>query len=233
MSQHVRSIFLVRHGRTSYNAAHRLQGQVDIPLDEVGRWQVERTGETLRELYVERRPDVTNRIVVASDLCRASATAHAFADPLELDVHLDPRVRERSFGEWDGMAVDDLAERYPEDYRSWAEFRGGEMKYGAESKEAVGRRGVEAIHEWSALGDEHTDLFFFTHGAWISQTLQTLLGISAAFPDFASVLSMRNAHWVRLLPLDRSDGEVRWRLMEYNHGPAIADTPQWENPPIG
>ena len=73
------------------------------------------------------------------------------------------------------------------------------MKYGAESKEAVGRRGVEAIHEWSALGDEHTDLFFFTHGAWISQTLQTLLGISEVFPDFASVLSMRNAHWVRLL----------------------------------
>ena len=98
MSQHVRSIFLVRHGRTSYNAAHRLQGQVDIPLDEVGRWQVERTGETLRELYVERRPDVTNRIVVASDLCRAAATAHAFADPLELEVNLDPRVRERSFG---------------------------------------------------------------------------------------------------------------------------------------
>ena len=92
---------------------------------------------------------------------------------------------------------------------------------------------MEAIHEWSALGDEHTDLFFFTHGAWISQTLQTLLGISAAFPDFASVLSMRNAHWVRLLPLDLSGGEVRWRLMEYNHGPAIADTPQWENPPIG
>ena len=134
MSQHVRSIFLVRHGRTSYNAAHRLQGQVDIPLDEVGRWQVERTGETLRELYVERRPDVTNRIVVASDLCRAAATAHAFADPLDLDVHLDPRVRERSFGDWDGMAVDDLAERYPEDYRSWAEFRGGEMKYGAEGR---------------------------------------------------------------------------------------------------
>lgn len=233
MSQHVRSIFLVRHGRTSYNAAHRLQGQVDIPLDEVGRWQVERTGETLRELYVERHPDVTNRIVVASDLCRAAATAHAFADPLELEVNLDPRVRERSFGEWDGTAVDELAERYPEDYRSWAEFRGGEMKYGAESKEAVGQRGVEAIHEWAARGDEHTDLFFFTHGAWISQTLQTLLGISEVFPDFASVLSMRNAHWVRLLPLDRSSGEVRWRLMEYNHGPAIADTPQWENPPIG
>lgn len=232
MTQHVRSVFLVRHGRTSYNAAHRLQGQVNIPLDEVGRWQVERTGEALRELYVERRPDVTKRLVVASDLNRAAATAHAFADPLGLPVHLDKRVRERSFGDWDGMALTEVAKLYPEDYQSWAEFRGGEMNHGAEPKHEVGRRGVEAIFEWAAQGDDSTDLFIFSHGAWISQTLQTMLGISEKFPDFASLLSMRNAHWVRLIPLDQSDGTVRWRLMEYNHGPAIADTPQWENPPI-
>ena len=35
MTNHVRSVFLIRHGRTSYNAAHKLQGQVDIPLDAV------------------------------------------------------------------------------------------------------------------------------------------------------------------------------------------------------
>lgn len=230
--QHVRSIILVRHGRTSYNAAHRLQGQVDIPLDGVGEWQAERTGETLREMYVDARPSVTNRIVVCSDLVRAEATAHAFADPLGIPVHPDARVRERSFGSWDGLPVSELAERYPEDYQSWTEFRGGELKYGAELKEEVGRRGVEALNDWAARGDERTDLFVFSHGAWISQTLQTLLGVSRAYPDFATVLSMRNAHWARLIPMDLSDGTVRWRLMEYNHGPAIADTPQWENPPL-
>lgn len=233
MSRHVRSIFLIRHGRTSYNAAHRLQGQVDIPLDEVGVWQAERTAETLRRLYVEERPAVTRRIVVCSDLGRAAATAHAFADPLGLEVHPDVRVRERSFGDWDGMPVSELAERYPEDYRSWAEFRGGEMRHGAEAKTEVGRRGVEALREWAARGGEDTDLFVFSHGAWISQTLQTMLGISEAFPDFATLLSMRNAHWARLVPLDLSDGSVRWRLMEYNHGPAVADTPQWEHPDLG
>lgn len=233
MSRHVRSIFLIRHGRTSYNAAHRLQGQVDIPLDEVGVWQAERTAETLRRLYVEERPAVTRRIVVCSDLGRAAATAHAFADPLGLEVHPDARVRERSFGDWDGMPVSELAERYPEDYRSWAEFRGGEMRHGAEAKTEVGRRGVEALREWAARGGEDTDLFVFSHGAWISQTLQTMLGISEAFPDFATLLSMRNAHWARLVPLDLSDGSVRWRLMEYNHGPAVADTPQWEHPDLG
>ena len=144
--QHVHAITLVRHGRTAFNAQHRLQGQINIPLDEVGEWQVRQTARALRELYVDHRPDIPNRLVVCSDLDRAAATAHAFADPLGLTVHADERVRERSFGDWEGVAVEELAERYPEDYRSWAEFRGGELKYGAESKEHVGKRGVEALN---------------------------------------------------------------------------------------
>lgn len=232
-NQHVRSIFLVRHGRTSYNAAHKLQGQVDIPLDAVGRWQVHQTAQALKTLYVDRRPEVTGRFIVCSDLSRAHATAQAFADALGgmragIALHDDPRVRERSFGDWDGHAVAELAERYPEDFRSWMEHRGGELKYGAEPKEAVGRRGVEALKDWSSRAGMDTDLFVFSHGAWIAQTLQTLLGISKVDPTFSSVLSMRNAHWVRLAPMDMPDGSVRWRLMDYNHGPAVADTEEWE-----
>jgi 2,3-bisphosphoglycerate-dependent phosphoglycerate mutase len=198
-------------------------------LDAVGEWQVRRTAETLKDLYVDRRPETTGRIIVCSDLVRAHATAQAFADELGgAPVHDDPRVRERSFGDWDGHAVSELAERYPQDFRAWAEHRGGEMKYGAEPKEAVGERGVQALEDWSSRAGMDTDLFVFSHGAWISQTLQTLLGISRVDPTFASVISMRNAHWVRLTPLDGEDGSVRWRLMDYNHGPAIADTAEWE-----
>ncbi|MEO5392242.1 histidine phosphatase family protein, partial [Bifidobacterium adolescentis] len=102
MTPHVRSITLVRHGRTAYNAQHRLQGQIDIPLDEVGMWQVRQTASALRELYVDRHPEAACQLVVCSDLKRAAATAHAFADPLGLDVHPDVRVRERSFGDWEG-----------------------------------------------------------------------------------------------------------------------------------
>ena len=97
------------------------------------------------------------------------------------------------------------------------------MKYGAEAKSAVGERGVAAINDWSTRAGDDTDLYIFSHGAWISQTLQTLLGLDRVDPTFASVLSMNNAHWVRLLPMDTADGGLRWRLMDYNHGPAIAD----------
>ena len=148
---------------------------------------------------------------------------------LDVAVQPDERVRERSFGDWDGCAVSDLQERYPEDYRLWAEHKGGEMKYGAEPKVAVGCRGVEALLDWASRGGDDTDLYMFSHGAWISQTLQTLLGLEQVDPTFASMLSMRNAHWVRLVPMDFADGTVRWRLMDYNHGPAIADTQEWEH----
>ena len=124
MTNHVRSVFLIRHGRTSYNAAHKLQGQVDIPLDAVGEWQVKQTAAALKRLYVDRRQEINHRFIVCSDLKRAHATAQAFADVLGgIEPVDDRRVRERSFGDWDGHAVAELAERYPEDFRSWLESR--------------------------------------------------------------------------------------------------------------
>ena len=233
MGRHVRAVFLVRHGRTSYNAAHKLQGQVDIPLDAVGEWQVRQTADALKSLYVDRLPNIRERIIVSSDLSRAHATAQAFADALGgaaagIEVHDDERVRERSFGEWDGHAVAELAERYPEDFASWRLHTGGELKYGAEPKSHVGRRGVEALNDWATRAGNDTDLFVFSHGAWIAQTLQTLLGLDQVDPTFSTVVSMGNAHWVRLNLMDMPDGTFRWRLVDYNHGPAVADTPEWE-----
>ena len=255
-------VLFLRHGRTAYNLARRLQGQIDIPLDIVGRWQADQSAYELAKTYywakvahlaehndqlaqpaygnahladvdeINNAPAAARRmLVVSSDLFRAQQTAHAFADLMGLDVELDPRLRERSFGDWEGIAVEELAKRFPEDYLSWAQFRGGELKYGAEPKQNVGRRGVEALNDWASKAGSDTDLYVFSHGAWISQTLQTLLGLSEVHGDFADILSMRNAHWVRLAPLELQ-GALRWRLVDYNHGPAIADTEQWEHPQL-
>ncbi|MBT1165279.1 histidine phosphatase family protein [Bifidobacterium simiarum] len=233
--RHVRSITLIRHGRTAYNAEGRLQGQSDIPLDDTGLWQVEQAGIALRHLYVDGAGQGRRQVVVSSDLTRARQSAHAFADPLHLEVHADERVRERNFGEWEGMTLHDIRERWPEDYAEWVEFRGGEMAHGAEDKRAVGARGVEALEDWAGRYGSDVDLFVFSHGAWISQTLQTLIGLSEVHPDFAGLMSMRNAHWARLIPLDRADGDgtvgaIRWRLAAFNMGPAIAQSTGWEDP---
>ncbi|RBP98091.1 phosphoglycerate mutase [Bifidobacterium aemilianum] len=225
---HVRSLILVRHGRTAYNAAHRLQGQIDIPLDAVGRWQAAQTGAALRSLYMGEGADGGHPLVICSDLGRAQETAHAFADPLGVEVHPDERVRERSFGEWEGLSAQELDQGYADDYRSWRQLTGGELKHGAEPKEEVARRGLEAITDWVRRAGDNTDLYLFSHGAFIGETLQMLLGLDRVDPAFGSLVSMRNAHWSRLLSREGADGTLVWRLADYNHGPALADSDSWE-----
>ncbi|MEE1296162.1 MAG: histidine phosphatase family protein [Bifidobacterium sp.] len=222
----VATITLVRHGRTSYNEAGRVQGWTDIPLDAVGLWQVARTGEALRDLYVKQG---RRQLVVASPLARAMQTAHAFADPLGLEVHTDERLKERHFGDFEGKDAAELKAAWPGDFDLWCRGLGGEMNHHAESHEHVGERGWQALRDWSRRAGEDTDLFLFSHGALIENTLQVMYGIGRHYPDFVSVTSMRNAHWGRLRDA-RLDEPDRWILEDYNHGPALADTPLWEHP---
>ena len=223
-----RTVTLVRHGRTSYNRLGMVQGSIDIPLDEVGLWQVKQSAKALIDLYVRRQPE-RRQLVVSSDLERAMQTAHAFADGIGVPVHADPRLRERDFGEFEGKTAEYLARNYPEDFESWCAGLGGELNHGAESHEHTGTRGMNAVNDWAHECDENTDLFVFSHGALIENTLQVMFGIGEHFPDFISVTTMRNAHWTRLYNAG-IHVDNRWILSDYNHGPALADTEYWENP---
>ncbi|MDO4913936.1 MAG: histidine phosphatase family protein, partial [Bifidobacteriaceae bacterium] len=187
LEQCVHSVIFVRHGRTSYNAEHRFQGHTDIPLDSVGRWQVQQTAQDLQNLYVKNSS--RKQVVVSSDLGRAQETAHAFADSLQLEVHLDERVKERNFGAWEGQTLAHLQQEYPEDFLSWMNHQGGELRYGAEPKTHVGERGMQAVQDWGSRFDNNTDLFVFSHGAWISQTIQTLLLMPNVDSDFVGLIS--------------------------------------------
>lgn len=85
---------LVRHGRTAHNAAGRLLGRLDVPLDEHGRAQAAALAAAVGP--VER--------VVASPLLRARDTAAAFGVPVEVDE----RWIELDYGELDGVALADV-----------------------------------------------------------------------------------------------------------------------------
>lgn len=127
------------------------------------------------------------------------------------------------------MSGEELDAQWPKDFELWCRGLGGEMRHRAESHEHAGERGVEALRDWSHRADADTDLFVFSHGALIENMLQVLFGIGLALPDFVSVTSMRNAHWARLVNAGLDDPD-RWILVDYNHGPALADTELWENP---
>ena len=95
------TLLLARHGETDWNRELRIQGSSDIELNELGRQQA--------QFLAQELTDVDLDAIYSSDLSRARATAAAVAATHGLEVTLDPRLRERSFGSWEGLTREDVS----------------------------------------------------------------------------------------------------------------------------
>jgi probable phosphoglycerate mutase len=104
-------ILLVRHGETDWNAAGRIQGHSDTPLNAAGRLQAQRAAQRLA-----REPI---RALYSSDLARAFETAAIIGAPLGLTVVASPQLRERRYGEWEGLTAAEIQAHYPEQFAIW------------------------------------------------------------------------------------------------------------------
>lgn len=105
------ALLLIRHGETAWNAEHRIQGQLDIPMSPLGMLQAARLAECLSSEPVDA--------VYSSELSRAWLTAAPLAARLGLDVIAEPRLRERSFGVFEGLTLDEIAARHPAEFAQW------------------------------------------------------------------------------------------------------------------
>jgi probable phosphoglycerate mutase len=193
----IRRALLLRHGRTIWNAQRRFQGQADPPLDDVGRAQ----SYEVSALVAALRPDA----IVSSDLQRAVQTARPLGDVTGLAVKLEPRLRERSLGHWEGLTREEVAEQYPDEYADWLAGRDVSRR-GGETREEVAERACEAFADLPAV----EFVVLVTHSA-------TALALSAALldlPQRVHVLGpLANCHWSDLRY------ESGWRLRAHNAGP--------------
>ncbi|QAY62127.1 histidine phosphatase family protein [Xylanimonas allomyrinae] len=206
------TVVLLRHGRTAWNVAERLQGQTDVPLDDVGRWQA---GEAARALARTHRA----ALVVASDLGRATDTAAAYADLLGLGVVPEPRLRERGFGEWEGLTGAQIAARWPQQHAAWR--RGDDetgVPPGGETRAQVADRARTAIEEHAAGLDPADTLVVVSHGAAITLAVTAMLGLDS---DWRGVVGLTNAHWSQLTRA-RGGSQPPWRVVAHNVGAAYA-----------
>jgi len=104
-------LIAVRHGETAWNVDTRIQGQLDIPLNAKGRWQARRVGQALADESIDA--------VYSSDLARAWETAQAIARPHALAAVPEPRLRERSFGSFEGRTFREIEAQLPEQALRW------------------------------------------------------------------------------------------------------------------
>ena len=88
-------LYLVRHGQTAWNAEGRAQGHTDIPLDETGLKQAELLASLLKDEPIQ--------LILTSDLKRSLQTAETIGKKLGVAVEVDALLRERTFGEWEGL----------------------------------------------------------------------------------------------------------------------------------
>ena len=105
-------ILAIRHGETAWNVDTRLQGHLDIPLNDVGLRQAQHLAQAL----VQR--DAIDAIY-ASDLSRAHTTAQAIAKAMDQTVTAHPGLRERHFGAFQGRTYAEIEAELPEHAWHW------------------------------------------------------------------------------------------------------------------
>ena len=104
-------ILLIRHGETAWNAERRLQGHLDVPLNEHGRRQAEALAAALGGEPLDA--------VFASDLQRAVQTAQPLAAAHGQPVRTDASLRERCYGAFEGLLYDEIAGHFPVAHAAW------------------------------------------------------------------------------------------------------------------
>ena len=105
-------ITAVRHGETAWNVETRIQGQLDIPLNETGRWQAQRLARALAARE-------NNAAIYSSDLLRAWDTAISIADATKLTLKTDEGLRERGFGTFQGKTYTEIEATWPQETLRW------------------------------------------------------------------------------------------------------------------
>lgn len=156
--QQVTRVLVLRHGESEWNAVGRWQGQADPPLTEEGLLQAYEAGQQLGAFDA----------VWASDLQRASYTAAVIADAIGVGpVQLDVRLREASFGPWQGLTRAEIEEGWP---GYLAEHRRPD---GAEAPGAVVARALEALRD-VATGCVGGEVLVVSHGGLLRAVRRSL-----------------------------------------------------------
>jgi broad specificity phosphatase PhoE len=150
-------IFFVRHGQTDWNAEGRMQGQLDVPLNDLGRQQAARNGCVLRSVIAHpERFDF-----VASPLCRTTETMEIVRREMGLppgDYRTDDRLRELHRGEWQGYILAELMNERPDVALA---YQNGRWNVRAPSGESMAMLSARVL-EW--LDDVRHDTVVVAHG---------------------------------------------------------------------
>ena len=158
---------LIRHGQSTWNRDHRIQGQSDPPLSPEGVRQAELLGERFAGRAFAG--------LCASDLKRAFETAEVIGSTVGLAPEPMIALREIYLGEWEGLKTDDIARRFPEAWAAWVEEPDWDLVPGGEGAALFDAR-VGAALDGIFARHPQGDVLIVTHGGVIQIALHRIVG---------------------------------------------------------
>lgn len=191
-------ILALRHGETTWNQDKRLQGQLDIPLNERGHWQAARAAAALRDEPIAA--------VYSSDLARAHQTAHAIAAALALEVRTHSGLRERHFGAFQGKTWTELEVEEPEATQAWRTRVPDFAPGGGETLLQLRER-IEATFDGIAARHPGEQIVIVAHGGVLDMVYRLATGLELQAPRTWTV---ENAAINRLLWTPEGLSLVGW-----------------------
>lgn len=193
-------IYMIRHGQTDWNAEGRMQGQKDIGLNDIGRQQASENGRKLAQILGDRAGDFD---FVSSPLGRTRDTMERVRAAMGLEpghYRMDERLKELSFGDWEGSTLPELAKVSPERVEERARQKWGFIPPGddAESYEILSWR----IGAW--LNSVERQTVCVSHGGVIRSCFRLIGDISE---DEACEMNIPQD---RILKIDRDRKLIGW-----------------------
>jgi broad specificity phosphatase PhoE len=178
------TIYYIRHGETEWNAEGRLQGVLDVPINELGRRQAVGAGRILADLFARDGRDEQLPGFVASPLGRARQTMELVRAVLKLppyDYAVDDRLREIGYGRWEGSTLPEMQVSDPELFARRQAEKWTMSPPGGENYISVQTR----MSDW--YNDLRTDTVAVAHGG-TARALMVALGFEA--PESAAELTI-------------------------------------------
>jgi probable phosphoglycerate mutase len=213
----------IRHGETDWNAEGRMQGQLDAPLGRRGRWQAARLAASLGDEGIEA--------IVASDLSRALDTARALGAALGLPVAVDPRLRERCFGIFEGSTYAEIEVRWPAEAERW---RRHDADFGPEGGERLVDFAARSVAAVRAVAEAHPGrtVAVVTHGGVLDCLYRDAYGLASTAPR---TWLLGNTSVNRLLWTGEGFTVTGWSDTSHLDGaePPLDDASEGDRPPAG
>lgn len=197
----IKRLVFIRPGETDWNLQGRFQGWVASPLNNYGRYQIERLANFIRNLGINA--------LYSSDIRRAKETAEILATRLGYPPIFDERLRERSVGHWQGLTVPEIHGWYADEYAKFQQDPDNFQIPGGESLNQVRQRSnaflkdILAKHEQ----DENSTIGIVSHTITINLMLEMLI------PDVGAKhhLQFGNSSVTTVM----NDGDS-WRITAHN-----------------